>query len=275
LKCLEYVSETPDIIENNVPVYIFCDGGVDATQKENADIIAKYPFVTETFYQSENLCIAKHIHYVRETVFDKMKYDRIMFLDDDVVVSPYYYRFMNRVLDFYDLTDSTVGMVNSCLICHEPLSRKIETQFNFWDIGLHINNHIMLKKTWNTIKPTMEEYMEKFIIPASDYRKVDYESVIKWARNKLSESPSPQATNKTTNAYLCGSQDSITNMSMRINNIRYVSSYVNRVIYIGEYGYHTYEEPQMFKKFRFDKVVLDIMSNDAYEITKIYEHIII
>ena len=145
LRCLEYLFKTPDIINNKVPVYVFCDGGIDATQEKNREIISHYPLVTKTFYQDENLCIPKHIHYLRETIFDEMGYNRLMFIEEDVLVSPYYYGFMNGVLDYYEKIDSTVGMVNSCLVNTDTLEEKNNRWNLFFDMEFNINNYVMLK----------------------------------------------------------------------------------------------------------------------------------
>lgn len=265
-KCLEYLSKTPDIIYHKVPVYIFCDGGKNATQKENSDIIAKYMFITDVFYQSENLCIAKHIHHIKETIFNNFNFDRLMFIEDDVVVSPYYYRFMNRALDCYNIIDPTIGMINSILNDHKILSEKFNTQTWFGDMYSNINQYIMLKNTWVLIKPVMEEYIERFVISSDNNYVEDHDGIIKWARDKIDKFDTPVVREKPI--YLGSSQDSITNMAMRINNIKYVSSYVNRFLDIGEYGYHSTE--QLYKESKFNEVVLDIMPNDANEINSIW-----
>ena len=159
-------------------------------------------------------------------------------------------------------------MVNSSLACHESLSEKLGKQNYFWDVGFHINNYIIQKKTWEIIKPTMEEYLEKFITPASSYYTIDYDSIIKWARRKFSF-PFLQPHNKLFFDNLCGTQDSISNMAMRINNIRYISSYVNRGLYIGRHGSHC--DDKLFDELRFSGVVLDIIPNDVKEIKSIWD----
>lgn len=115
----------------------------------------------------------------------------------------------------------------------------------------------------------MQEYLDKFILPASAYNKTNFDEVIKWGRSKLSESIEIQFCNKRTYEHLCGSQDSITNMAMRVNNIRYISSWVNRAIHIGRNGYWCNSE--LFNQLGFESATLDIMDEDAFEVTNIIE----
>jgi len=56
---------------------------------------------------------------------------------------------------------------------------------------------------------------------------------------------------------------------MRINNLRYVSSYINRALNIGEWGYHS--GPDYFKMEHLDEVTLDIMPIDEHELQSIYD----
>jgi len=269
-RCLDYLFKTPDIAESRVPVYVFCDGGSGSKQKENADLISHYPLVTKVFYQTENLCIAKHIFLIRETVFDKMGFPRMMFLEEDILVSPYYYRFINRVLDGYQtVIDPTVVMVNSSVICLETVSQKIFKQRDFSDCLSHLNNYVVLRSTWDVIKPIMQEYLDRFIISSPSYRELPHDKVMEWATNKIKSSDSPQAKNERTLRHLTSSQDSITNMAMRINNLRYVSSYVNRVLNVGRVGYHY--EPEYFNKHGMDKMMLDVLSKDAEEVDTILD----
>lgn len=268
-RCLESIFQTPDILIYKVPVYIFCDGGKNSSQQKNSEIISKYPLITNTFYQSANLCIANHIHYIRETIFDKMNFDRMMFIEEDNIVSPYFYRFMNRVLDCYQTIDPTVGMVNSMLYNIDSLSEKFIKKSYFTDYIYNIPQYIITKKTWIAIQPYMQEYMELFIKPANSYIEADYCGAVKWAKEKILNAHVNPDLVKRTLELLCGSQDSITNAMMRINNIRYVSSYVNRAINIGEIGFHSNKE--IYESAGFGKSILDIIPEDANEIRSIYD----
>lgn len=268
-RCLEYLFRSSDIIKDEVPVYVFCDGGIESTQEKNSEVIKKYPCVSEMFYQSENLCIARHMHHIRDVVFNRMNSDRLMFLEDDILVSPHYYTFFNRILDCYEVIDPTVGAVNSCLLNLDDPQYKLIAQSFFSDALAHINNFIMKKEVWKKIKPTMEEYLEKFVIPVSSYKDIDHEAVMKWAKDKLSSSDYSLTRDERTWAELTSSQDSITNVAMRINNFRYMSSHVNRGINIGREGFHfTFED---YDKIGFGEVTLDIIPNDSDEITSIWD----
>jgi hypothetical protein len=271
-RCLKSISNSPDVTENKIPVYIFCDGGKEATQNENSEIIKRYSCVADVFYQSDNLCIANHIHFLRKTIFDRFGFDRLMFIEDDIVISPYYYRFMNSALDIYKFNDSLIGkigLVNSNTKNIETIEQKIEKQKHFGDYGSHINNYIMLKSTWESIKDIMEEYLDKFVIPSKSYREMDFDSIVNWGREKLKNSKMFQSNNFGTLKNICASQDSISNMAMRVNNIYYVSSYVNRILNLGVNGF--WSNSDFYFEQEFDKVTLDVMYDDKKEISYIWD----
>lgn len=260
-KCLKSISEIKDI--NEISVYVFCDGGEDATIDTNLKIIREYFPLSKTFIQQENLCIPKHVNYIRKKMFDEMGYDRIMFVEDDIMISPYYHSLMNKVFDIYENYDPTVGAVNSSTICLDTYNEKLHNQRYFGDMLSHLNNYVMSKKTWNCIKPIMEEYIYKFVYTSLNYRDINHEDVIKWARNKIMNSKIDISKRDRVMNFLTSSNDSITNMAMRINNLRYVCSYVNRILNIGKYGYHYSIED--FEKHRLNKMSLDIMPLDKDE----------
>lgn len=260
-QCLQAIESFPEVIKGEVPIYLFCDGGEGAKQQENAEVATKYPHIVKIFNQNENFCIARHMHYLRETMFDVMNYDRIVCFEGDIVASPYYYGFMNQALDVLTKLDPTTGVVNSCTICSESLEEKRGKLNHFGDVLSHLNNYVMPKKTWTVIKSTIQEYIDEFIIPAEDYRSRDHNTIIEWERNKLKEANTPCATSLLICNHLTSSQDSVTNVAMRINNLRYFSSYVNRVLNIGRIGFHYNEEE--FERYGLDKIVLDIFPSDV------------
>ena len=270
-KCLQAISNFYKIEDEKIPVYVFCDGVDDTTREKNITIIEKYQCVIKTFYQTKNLCIARHIHYMREMMFDKLNFNRLIFFEDDIVPSPYYYQYMNRLFDLFEKNDKTVGAINSCSICFLPLTEKIIYMNHFSDTLSHLNNYVMSKNTWIAIKPMMQEYIDTFLSPGDDYRTINHDGVLQWLQKKISR------TNynlldiikiKTTMSYLTSSQDSVTNVAMRVNNLRYLSTLVNRVLNIGEIGYHFEKEDYIARDF--DKISLDIFPEDLLKINNIY-----
>ena len=96
-------------------------------------------------------------------------------------------------------------MINSRVRCLDTLDQKLNKQHAFSDLLSHLNNYIVLRNTWTIIKPTMLEYMEKFVVPASSYRNMDHDAVIAWAKEKLTNSKSLQSRNEKTWLWLTSS----------------------------------------------------------------------
>lgn len=270
-QCLNAVVAFPEVQGGDVPVYVFCDGGPMATPNENAIIIAKYPQVTKIFWQTDNLCIAKHIHYIRQTIFDDLNYERMVFFEDDIVPSVYYYRYMNRALDIFSRRDDTVGVVNSCSVCLLSLVEKQMKHTLFSDSLSHLNNYVMLKRTWVTIKPTLQEYIDTFLPSGQSYRDINHDGVLEWASQKILNAKNilPQVRIDITSKHRTSSQDSITNVAMRINNLRYLSSFVNRILNIGKTGFH-YRIGD-YERHGLDKMTLDVFPEDSRKVIEVRE----
>jgi hypothetical protein len=192
-----------------------------------------------------------------------------MFLEDDMVVSPYYYNYLNQAFDVLENVDSTVGLVNSSTFCFHPLSVKIERQNYFFSERAHLTNYIISRRTWEVIQETMNEYTEQFLTLASSYKERDHVMIEKWIHEKVMKASIPLTTKTFVLKHTVTSQDSITSLALTINGLRYLSTCVNRVLNIGVYGEHWMRE--MFVENNADKVVLDIMEQDAGELPQIYE----
>ena len=259
-KCLEKFSRSNDIEEYNPPFFVFCDGGDCATVEQNLNIIKKHNFISETIVQSKNLGIASHIHLIRKMLFDKMKFDRIIVFEDDILPSNYYYRYVNRCLDYVKKIDNRIVMVNSCTLCSLPIDKKMTKRQEYvYDMHAHLNNYVMLRDAWNLIEPVMSEYIDRFIKPYGSYVNRMHYDIIRWSR-KIELPPEQKKKMDELASQPASSQDRISILAIRSAGMYYVSSYVNRILNIGINGENF--TSNIFSDLGMDKMTLDEISAD-------------
>lgn len=258
-RCMEFLSATPEIGWGEVPVYIFCDGGTNSMQKDISLIVKEWPFITEAKFHDTRVGLPCNIHFAQKKIFDELNADRLMFLEDDILVSPYYYRVMNCAMDYFEQVDPSVVMVNSSGVCKETFAQKANLRLYFGEGYSHLNNYIMTRKAWKAIKPLKEEYIRLFIDTVSSYQNRDHGAIMEWATKKIDQA-GPQPGLDIVKSRLISSQDCITNLAMRLVGLKYMSSYVNRIKNIGRIGEHF--DAEHFARSGFEETELDIIPRD-------------
>lgn len=256
-QCLKSIGDSIDLKEYNFPVYVFCDGGKRSTQKENDDVISKYKFITDVIKQPNNLGIGHHVFFVKNTMFEKYCEDRFIYLEEDVIISPYYYRFVNRAYDWVVNVDSSIVAVNSVILCETPPHLKESRKKLLVDGNTSQCNVLISRFAWNFIKPILEKYLKSFII-VGDYKNRPHDRIVEWAKKQYKECNldiHPLILKTATS-----SQDSITIMAMRTNGYRHISSMVNRVLHIGKNGEHCNSD--WWIRHKCDGITLDVIESD-------------
>ena len=255
-KCLESIANSVDIQEYDFPIYVFCDGGPNSSQLENDEILYKYSFLEGVIRQKENLGIAKHTHFVKKCMFEQMDVPRFIYLEEDLVLSPYYYRFVNRAMDSIQKQTDQVLAVNSSIICYLAYEKKLIDQKLLVDQNASLCNLLYTRKSWEVTNPILEEYMDRFI--GDSYPDRPHDRIIEWSKKMYNESKYEIRSKFIETAV--SSQDSIFCMALRTNGFCHLTSYVNRVLYIGRYGENCNDDWWVESKLHRTK--LDIFEGD-------------
>lgn len=117
-------------IARDSELFIFCDGPKNINEKEKVKMVRDYitkisGFKDITIIQRENnLGLAKSIITGVTEIINK--YGKIIVLEDDLVTSPYFLRYMNESLDFYEKIDKVYSITGYNL---PPSSLKIPEQY--------------------------------------------------------------------------------------------------------------------------------------------------
>lgn len=256
-QCLQFLDFSPDIKLYDVPVFLFCDGGEQSTLKENIRLAKKYSFIKDIIYQSKNLNLPYHLNFIYNTMFHELNYNKFIYLEEDVVVSSYYYRTMNRAYDFYNKKEEGLVAINSGIWCNLSDEQKEIYRFKFSNNNSSTCNLLLTRRGYDMMYPILIEYLERFV-KNNDYKKMDHKSIIKWAKDKYFNSI--YNIHPLIKENVTSSVDSILNMARRINGGYHLSSVINRVRYIGKYGLHGNEN--WWNKYEFDKMNLINFSSD-------------
>jgi len=209
-------------------VYLFLDGPKNQNDIFNINTV-KWTF--SNFFPNgylhesqSNIGIAFNTKKAREVVFEKHK--RAIFIEDDLVLEPYYLSMTDRLMDKLE-NDPNVGMINcfagaatrfndlNSIENQEKNKSKLIACSHTYAIG-------MWAEKYEKIKPILYEYYK--LLPIV-YKNRPHQPIIDFWRNKGLGS----GMNIT-------SQDKATDSSMLLVNQYKVSTYTNNLKYVGEMG---------------------------------------
>ena len=102
-RCIESLLKNTLASESNL--FIYADGVKDSTQQEAVNKVRNYIRTIQGFKQitlierSENWGLARNI--INGVTTQVNRYGKVIVLEDDLVVAPYFLQFMNEALEVY------------------------------------------------------------------------------------------------------------------------------------------------------------------------------
>jgi hypothetical protein len=126
-RTLEALRTNPEAHET--PIYVFSDGPRDPGAEEGVRQVRQLLNHVDGFasvqlvFRNENVGLARNITAGVSEVLDR--HDRVVVVEDDVVVSPFFLRFMNEALSYYR-DEPRVGSISG--YCY-PVSRRVPETF--------------------------------------------------------------------------------------------------------------------------------------------------
>lgn len=114
-RCIE--SLTRNSLASDSILYIYADGAKDATQQPAVDEVRSY-LRTISGFQAVNLIERNENWGLARNIIDGVttqvkQYGRVIVLEDDLVVAPYFLTFMNEALETYK-DEPKVGHIQAC-----------------------------------------------------------------------------------------------------------------------------------------------------------------
>ena len=114
-RCIESLLKNSLASESNL--FIYADGAKDSTQQEAVNEVRNYIRSIQEFKQitlmerSENWGLARNI--INGVTAQVNRYGKVIVLEDDLVVAPYFLQFMNDALEVYK-NEPRVGHIQAC-----------------------------------------------------------------------------------------------------------------------------------------------------------------
>lgn len=114
-RCIESLLKNTLASESNL--FIYADGVKDSTQQEAVNKVRNYIRTIQGFKQitlierSENWGLARNI--IDGVTTQVNRYGKVIVLEDDLVVAPYFLQFMNEALEVYK-DEPRVGHIQAC-----------------------------------------------------------------------------------------------------------------------------------------------------------------
>ena len=120
-RCIE--SLTRNALAANSTLYIYADGAKDTTQQSAVDEVRSY-LRTISGFKTMNLIERKDNWGLARNIIDGVttqvnRYGKVIVLEDDLVVAPYFLQFMNDALETYK-DEPKVGHIQACDFTQDP-----------------------------------------------------------------------------------------------------------------------------------------------------------
>ena len=257
------------------PLFVFLDGPAGAEQDEQARAVALSDIANPYVVQYDgNVGCGLNIIMARQYLFDRLEFDRVFIMEDDLVISPHYFGLVSRLMDWCEAEYSDIGVVQGYWHCRENVDWKRQHLADVATGNPHWWGYLMTRPAWNAISPMMMEYAGMFL-QGRPYWQRDEVGIRIWARSKLlawdgryrGERQFPHHWRehynywqRTEHPLPASGQDGMTALSLQVAGLKKVCTVVNRGVNIGASGMHT--NAASWQRNRMDEIKLDVFDED-------------
>ena len=264
---VDYFEQTLHALQANeaahaCDLHVYLDGGEKARQSELVQLVEASSFENPTFVlREENWGIGRHLIDARRMLFDDLSYDRILLLEDDMLLAPSY---VQTVLDLSDWSQqfSDVGTVMGYNINHDSTELQTQQMQHVVATNRHFWGYVMTREVWDIIKHIIYDFEMKYL-SKNTYRDRSHFK-IRWlfmrsvmskkrqtrgGKNLIPEQcltpPFPKIPRKSPT-----SQDAITALALWHHGFGRITTRVSRAEYIGVEGFSF--SPKLYADFGFE-----------------------
>ena len=263
----DYFQQVLSSLENNADAFnhdlhVYLDGGPKSRQDEIVNLVKASKFQNVTYVlREENWGIGRHLIDARRTLFDQLGYDRILLLEDDMVLAPNYVKTVFDISDWAS-TYGDIGTVMAYNINHdEPEIQATQTN-HVISTNRHFWGYVITKKVWDDIKHIIYEFESKYLLKYTytnrPHRRIRWLFMRKWISRKRHQKSNPMIpTECMTPPFskfpfrVATSQDAITALALWHHGYSRITTRVSRAEYVGVEGYSFSKE--VFENQGFDK----------------------
>jgi len=291
----DYLKELLLSLEKNeesqtLPFFFFLDGGPQSAQEDNIQLIERSPIKYKTIVKRpENFGCFKNNVDSKRYLFDWCGFEKVVVIEEDLIVSPDYLRLLLRFHKWATSRFSNVGTVQMWNYCFLPREEKkkylisVQETREWWSLV----SYCIGKNVWDSISPFLYEYEERFVDPligkeehylsrSKPHFGPFFEEIKQWQQEKLAFFKTNKPLHKEANkirsrfdffhifrpdgGHSSGSQDTMTTLFIGLTGHTRLETVVNRARSIGARGLTT--NASSWKKAGFDRIHLDLFQED-------------
>jgi len=250
---IDYFTKVLSSLEKNKAAYdhdifVYVDGGPNAKQEEIKQLIKSSKFSDATIVcRVNNWGIGRHLIDARRRLFDELNYDRVLLLEDDLVLGENYvetvFKISNWASKYDDIGTITAYNINSASIEQQSKQENqlIATNRHFWA-------YVITKQVWDEIKHIIYAYEARFLSKSTytnrAHRRIRWLFMRKWInRVRISKENRLVPDKCVTPPFpkipfrIATSQDAITALALWHHGYHRITTRVSRAEYIGIEGY--------------------------------------
>lgn len=232
---------------NSFDVHFFQDGCVTDIDRvrvmeesvlwQNIDLVESIlPETVIKTVQAKNVGVYKHFQYAESALFENRDYERIIFCEDDLVLAPYYFRMLSKLMD--DLEEYRIAEVNLCGNINLTKKQQAERENVLIPAGHHWGYGLYRDK-WIERQKYMQEYND--LVYPVDYRRRPTEKILQMYKNQGSK-------------INVSSQDGAKDVAYMRAGLGRVTTSTVHAKYIGREGLH--QKKEVYDKFGYAEAEL-------------------
>lgn len=261
-RMLKSVGNCSEIINQEIEVFHFLDGGEGSMQQDLKSVIEKSgtPY-KEIIAREGNYGVGRQLISARRELLDIRSYDRIIMMEDDIEVGKTYFSAILSLSDWsQDYEDvGTVQVWNVQSGSKEDLSNRMGELVL---TNRHFVTYCLSKKVWDKIKPMIYEYEQKYLLK-KDYLKRPHYRIRYFMSKQIKKGVQKQSGNllnppkqaishpfpKIDWRRSPTSQDAITSLALHNAGLVRITTLVPRAFYFGDTGVHC--TPEVYREMGF------------------------
>tara|TARA_B110000914_G_scaffold148378_1_gene130055 strand:- start:783 stop:1718 length:936 start_codon:yes stop_codon:yes gene_type:complete len=264
---VDYFSQTLDSLQANeaahqCDLHVYLDGGEKAEQDEIVALVKASIFDNVNYVlRDSNWGIGKHLIDARRTLFDELNYDRIILLEDDMILAPSY---IQTVLDISQWSQQycDIGTVMAYNINNSNLKQQESQHNQVIATNRHFWGYVLSRDVWQVIKPIVYDFEKKYLMNSTYAKRSHFRIRWMFMRSWMSKkrqtrsgnrlipdeclvSPFPKLPRKSPT-----SQDAITALALWYHGFARITTRVSRAQYIGAEGFSF--SPEVYATMGFE-----------------------
>ena len=165
---IDYFTKVLTSLEQNEAAYehdlfVYIDGGPNARQEAIKELMANSKFPdAEIVCRVNNWGIGRHLIDARRRLFDELGYDRILLLEDDLVLGENYVETVFKISDWASDYDD-IGTITAYNINSAPIDEQAEQENQLIATNRHFWAYVITKRVWDEIKHIIYAYEARFL----------------------------------------------------------------------------------------------------------------